>query len=191
MRSQGILRSWQEERGFGFIAPTQGGAEVFVHISAFARDGGRPVQGESLSYELGRGADGRVQAVRVQRTALGTPAPGRPGVTRSAAARSAGLDLPRLLGSLLILALLSVLGAWGWRHYQAAATRLDLERQAPSPVLAEPGPTASPYRCDGRTRCEQMSSCAEATWFVKHCPGTQMDGNHDGVPCERQWCTGG
>ena len=43
-------------------------------------------------------------------------------------------------------------------------------------------------RCDGRTRCSQMTSCAEATWFLKNCPGAQMDGNHDGVPCERQWC---
>jgi len=43
-------------------------------------------------------------------------------------------------------------------------------------------------RCDGRTRCSQMTSCAEATWFLKNCPGVQMDGNHDGVPCERQWC---
>jgi hypothetical protein len=33
-----------------------------------------------------------------------------------------------------------------------------------------------------------MRSCAEATWFLQHCPGVQMDGNHDGVPCERQWC---
>ena len=47
---------------------------------------------------------------------------------------------------------------------------------------------AASYRCDGRTRCAQMTSCAEATWFLKNCPGVQMDGNRDGVPCERQWC---
>ena len=39
----GILRSWNEDRGFGFVAPTHGGAELFVHISAFPRDGSRPV----------------------------------------------------------------------------------------------------------------------------------------------------
>lgn len=50
-----------------------------------------------------------------------------------------------------------------------------------------PGAAAS-YRCDGRTRCSQMSSCDEATWFLRNCPGVQMDGNGDGVPCERQWC---
>jgi endonuclease YncB( thermonuclease family) len=48
---------------------------------------------------------------------------------------------------------------------------------------------AADYRCDGRTRCSQMTSCAEATWFLNHCPGVKMDGNRDGVPCERQWCS--
>ena len=47
MRATGILRSWNDERGFGFIAPTQGGAELFVHISALPRDGSRPVVGET------------------------------------------------------------------------------------------------------------------------------------------------
>ena len=45
------------------------------------------------------------------------------------------------------------------------------------------------YRCDGRNTCAQMRSCEEATWFLSHCPGMKMDGNHDGVPCERQWCS--
>jgi len=44
------------------------------------------------------------------------------------------------------------------------------------------------FRCDGRTHCSQMSSCAEATYFLRNCPNTKMDGNNDGVPCERQWC---
>ena len=47
---------------------------------------------------------------------------------------------------------------------------------------------ASSRRCDGRTYCAQMTSCDEATWFVKNCPGAKMDGNKDGVPCEKQWC---
>ena len=46
-------------------------------------------------------------------------------------------------------------------------------------------------RCDGRTFCSQMTSCAEATWFLNHCPGVKMDGNRDGVPCEQQWCRAG
>jgi endonuclease YncB( thermonuclease family) len=65
-----------------------------------------------------------------------------------------------------------------------------------SALGAKPAPASPPKattvaaspRCDGRTRCSQMTSCAEATWFLKHCPGVEMDGNRDGVPCEKQWC---
>jgi len=44
------------------------------------------------------------------------------------------------------------------------------------------------YQCDGRQYCSQMTSCEEATFFINNCPNTKMDGNNDGVPCEKQWC---
>ena len=47
------------------------------------------------------------------------------------------------------------------------------------------------YSCDGRTYCSQMTSCDEAKYFLAHCPDVKMDGDGDGIPCERQWCTGG
>ncbi|HYV13670.1 MAG TPA: excalibur calcium-binding domain-containing protein [Pyrinomonadaceae bacterium] len=62
----------------------------------------------------------------------------------------------------------------------------------PQPFVAsEPTsvqPASAQYRCDGRTRCSQMTSCDEATFFLRNCPGTQMDGDSDGIPCEQQWC---
>lgn len=47
---------------------------------------------------------------------------------------------------------------------------------------------AQKFECDGRTHCSQMTSCAEAIYFLKNCPNTKMDGDGDGVPCESQWC---
>jgi hypothetical protein len=45
------------------------------------------------------------------------------------------------------------------------------------------------YKCDGRKYCSQMTSCAEATYFLQHCPDVKMDGGSaNGVPCESQWC---
>ena len=44
------------------------------------------------------------------------------------------------------------------------------------------------FTCDGRTHCSEMTSCKEAKYFINHCPGTKMDGDEDGVPCEDQWC---
>ena len=43
-------------------------------------------------------------------------------------------------------------------------------------------------RCDGRRHCSQMRSCEEAKYFLANCPGVEMDGDHNGIPCERQWC---
>lgn len=43
------------------------------------------------------------------------------------------------------------------------------------------------FKCDGRKHCSQMHSYDEALFFLKNCPGTKMDGDHDGIPCERQF----
>ena len=36
-----------------------------------------------------------------------------------------------------------------------------------------------------------QASCDEAKFFLRNCPDTKMDGDHDGIPCEEQWCTSG
>ncbi len=60
--------------------------------------------------------------------------------------------------------------------------------QQAGPAATLPPVAASSYQCDGRTHCSQMRSCAEATYFLQHCPNTKMDGDRDGIPCENQWC---
>ena len=56
-----------------------------------------------------------------------------------------------------------------------------------APAGQENARPASAFKCDGRTHCSQMRSYEEAVFFIRNCPGTKMDGNHDGVPCERQF----
>jgi endonuclease YncB( thermonuclease family) len=81
------------------------------------------------------------------------------------------------------------------RHGPCAVAGAASVAPAPAPPAAPRAGAAAapagPYRCDGRIHCSQMSSCAEATWFLQHCPGTKMDGDGDGVPCELQWCGAG
>jgi hypothetical protein len=57
-----------------------------------------------------------------------------------------------------------------------------------NPAGAEKQDSNQKYKCDGRTHCSQMTSCEEAKFFIKNCPNTKMDGNNDGIPCEKQWC---
>ena len=45
------------------------------------------------------------------------------------------------------------------------------------------------YKCDGRNYCSQMTSCAEARYFLSNCAGVKMDGDGNGIPCEKQWCS--
>ena len=44
------------------------------------------------------------------------------------------------------------------------------------------------FRCDGRRRCDQMTSCEEAMFFLKNCKPIELDEDKDGIPCEIQWC---
>jgi hypothetical protein len=73
------------------------------------------------------------------------------------------------------------------------------EVDQPEPVIEAPRPeetrppeeARSPeFTCEGKTHCSQMGSCEEATFYIQNCPGTEMDGDHDGIPCESQWCDG-
>ena len=53
MQLTGTLLRWNDDRGFGFISPSTGGADVFVHISAVERAGLRDLQeGQKVSYEV-------------------------------------------------------------------------------------------------------------------------------------------
>lgn len=62
------------------------------------------------------------------------------------------------------------------------------QQSAPDTIALANATSDARFSCDGRTTCTQMRSCEEAKYFLKNCPSTKMDGNHDGVPCQIQWC---
>jgi len=66
MRFTGHLTSWNDERGFGFIEPLQGGQEIFVHIKSFPPGTGRPAIGLPLSFEVELGPQGKKRAKAVE-----------------------------------------------------------------------------------------------------------------------------
>lgn len=91
---------------------------------------------------------------------------------------------------LMFILLLGVIGWQVYGQYQQnnPAPEWDFlqANKASTPAVEMAAPSS--FKCDGRTHCSQMTSCAEATFFLKNCPNVKMDGNHDGVPCEKQWC---
>ena len=65
MEQRGTLKNWNDQQGFGFIRPQQGGAEVFAHISAL-RGERRPVAGDAILYIVGHDPKGRLRAEHVR-----------------------------------------------------------------------------------------------------------------------------
>ena len=176
MRIDGTLTKWNDDRGFGFITPTQGGPEVFAHISAFPRDGQRPQLGERLSFEIGIGKDGKQQAKSIVCPTRPTEKPYRLSEPAKRSHKSGLLE--RLIPLVVVIAL----GAYGYKEYTQRATP-QTAYEAPSRETAAP----SSFHCDGRTHCSQMSSFAEAEFFLNNCPNVKMDGDSDGIPCEQQF----
>lgn len=97
---------------------------------------------------------------------------------------------------IIILLIVGVIAWKGYARYENyGVVPASEEALAPSDVIPEREPeravpmTPINYQCDGRVHCSQMTSCEEATFFLKNCPGVKMDGGQsNGIPCESQWC---
>ena len=93
MRYQGSLQQWNDERGFGWIAPDGGGEKVFVHISAFTPRPSaeqRPRDGLRLEFAVGmdKGKKRAEQvAWRLHAARSAQAQPSRPSQSRSPASK--------------------------------------------------------------------------------------------------------
>jgi cold shock protein len=59
----GTVKWFNAVKGYGFIAPDQGGKDVFLHVSALERAGLNAIaDGQKINYELETGRDGRASA---------------------------------------------------------------------------------------------------------------------------------
>lgn len=177
----GKLKRWNDDKGFGFITSASGGADVFLHISAVRRMSRRPLVGDIIVYRMHTDQDGKKRAVnaRIQGVAEVKPSPIRKGAGRKAKSRP-------LAGVLPVLLMISL----GLLVYDRFFARTELRGNS-TPLISsytEKNESTNNYRCQGKVYCSEMTSCKEAKFYLRNCPGTKMDGDGDGVPCERQWC---
>ena len=90
----------------------------------------------------------------------------------------------------IILLSLIFVSAWGYYTKSTKMEHTPLINPSVSTENNEPGTSADrriQLQCDGRQHCSQMSSYEEAKYFIENCPDTKMDGDGDGIPCERQF----
>lgn len=70
IRFEGVIKSWNDERGFGFIEPNQGGQEIFVHVKAFRGLRERPLAAQRVTFQVEIGPQGKKRAVNVEQARL-------------------------------------------------------------------------------------------------------------------------
>ncbi|WP_404405712.1 cold-shock protein [Pelagibacterium halotolerans] len=65
--TNGTVKFFNHTKGFGFIAPSDGSKDAFVHITALEAAGISSLsEGQKVSYELEQGRDGKVSAANLQ-----------------------------------------------------------------------------------------------------------------------------
>jgi len=66
MRLKGTITAWNDEKGFGFITPEDGGKKVFIHATSIVRRQARPQISARVTYEIGSDDQQRSCAINVQ-----------------------------------------------------------------------------------------------------------------------------
>ncbi|MDY0206348.1 MAG: cold shock and DUF1294 domain-containing protein [Pseudomonas sp.] len=115
MEQQGVLRSWNDDKGFGFIRADN--RDYFIHISSV--QGERPQQGEAVLFVAGTDEKGRLRAESM-RSAGAQTAPAKQ--THNSQHRQRPLTAHTLKRSLSILVTACAIPAMGaWQYFQHSA----------------------------------------------------------------------
>tara|TARA_R110000737_G_scaffold325569_1_gene338990 strand:+ start:335 stop:898 length:564 start_codon:yes stop_codon:yes gene_type:complete len=181
--NKGLLKSWQDDKGFGFIQCNELKQDTFIHISTLKAMSRKPKVGDFIYFDVEMQANGKSRAVNCRIEGVSAKAIQRhkPRIHRNSSAPKSKL--------VIILAVIGI-GAFAFQRLglsTASAPRQHIPKtQTPNGTLLNRAfsESNSNFSCDGRQHCSQMTSRSEAEYFIKHCPNTKMDGDRDGIPCE-------
>jgi cold shock CspA family protein len=173
MRYQGRISEWKDDRGFGFIAPNGGGSKVFLHASSFSSRTRRPIVGVLVSYALSTDQAGRQKATDARF------------VDESRSRPQSNNPIAYFIATILVLLFVGYVAYVSISHPGSTVTasvyKIFLAREALH--------TNPRFQCEPeKSSCSRMTSCAEAFFHQERCGLSNMDGDYDGIPCERQWC---
>ncbi len=172
-RHEGKLARWNEERGFGFIQSENQKKDVFLHISELKNMSRRPVTGDIIFYRLHVEKDGKLKAVDAKIQGVSRILP-----TGRVNARKSQPSAP------YVLIFLAIVGFAGYFVYEKANFQNIQKLSFTDSTEISSSSSIHQYKCEGKVHCSEMTSCEEAAFYLHNCPGTKMDGDGDGKPCE-------
>lgn len=186
---EGTVKNYNPDRGFGFIQIEGSSKDIFFHIRDFPKKHIQPKEGEKLKFYLDHN-NGKPRAkniVRLDMIVQSTSAvysnPRKISIKQqNAKANFNFIDF--IIGGVAIVIFCAIFIPFITKLYN----RENLKGQPAKPLVTNPHlenqNPSSRFQCDGRIHCSQMNSYEEAVYFINHCPGTKMDGDRDGEPCE-------
>ena len=74
---------------------------------------------------------------------------------------------------------------WDWRKNACPMSAVAPAPASPAASAPPAATTSSGFTCAGKRYCREMTSCEEAKFYLNNCGVSSLDGNHDGVPCEK------
>lgn len=186
---EGKIRSYNTDRGFGFIDILGEKKDLFFHINDMPNKHIEPKVGEQLRFSIAHDSgklkadhiirlDVKIEQVRHTPQSRAQISQNR--VSTRVKQKEATGNFTTIIGLIIILGL----GYAVYGKYLAWKNSNSPEMIEPERVVQKvPEPQ---FTCDGREHCSQMGSYEEAVFFIRNCPNTKMDGDRDGIPCERQ-----
>lgn len=197
MLHQGKLRDWNPGNGSGFIQQDKAGPDIRISSSGFRKKPEKLQDGDCIFFQIEVDPQGMPKAVSAYRAGQRfAPAPAlkKPALS--------SLPFQQLLSVLVTFSILAWLGYQSMHLYSAEAaspavaelietadqqsTAASLENPVWPPIQAQQDPQ---FQCEGKQHCSEMSSCEEAEFYLEQCPNVLIDGDRDGIPCERTHCS--
>ena len=194
---KGKLVRWLDDKGFGFIKPENGKDDIFIHISALRGMSRKPVIGDVIHYQISFDAKGKTRAVNakiegVSQVLTLTPLEHARKTPRSSAAyerpyRNLTTRVSKPQKRISLIPVLVVIGAAIFVYLKVSKEKTFINQVKTPTVETQPVRQTEQFQCQGKVWCSQMSSYEEAIFYLRNCPGTKMDGDGDGDPCEKQF----
>jgi cold shock CspA family protein len=175
---KGRLKSWNGQKGFGFIQSDSAEQDVFVHISALSSMARKPLVGDVIYFDIERQADGKIRATNCEVEGVLTVNKTQPVHLSKKPSSSSSSIAPKFA-----VVMLCLIGIFVYQKMIKTQT-MPLPVQTAETMAAIIKQSTDNFRCDGRQHCSQMTSRDEAEFFLENCPNTKMDGDRDGIPCE-------
>jgi len=193
---KGILVRWVEDKGFGFIKPENGANEIFIHISALKGMSHKPIVGDVIHSQISIAESGKTCSINANIQGVNqllTIAPierkrdSKPNypVKEKPYRKSSHVDKSKKRLNLLPIMAIIVIAVFIYTKIFKLKDQGNIISH--STIEVEQFAQQEKFQCQGKVWCSEMSSYEEALFYLRNCPGTKMDGDSDGEPCENQF----